>query len=322
MMTYDNASWGIGRMDEVFAHESAHVFGALDEYYGTWAVCTERDGYLAVENQNSVEPDGPGGCLMNHPLCVMRSPISNPTICKYTKGQIGWWDSDRDSVPDVLDTHPETVLQTYSPDPCTTFTPTYAGTCWVVPLPNLNPRGGERNPVSLNLVSGVEYRVDGGPWTGASSNDGTWDSQGEGYHFTTEMLSEGQHTIEARAVNSVANYDTSPAVDTLTISMSGIVQVSGDGAFLRIGPNPHDVRVGVTYGVPGAPGSGVWVHLAVYDISGRMVAELVRGLREPGIHEISWDGTTRDRQVASSGLYFLKLIAGETSVTCKVVLAR
>jgi hypothetical protein len=322
MMTYDNASWGIEKMDEVFAHESAHVFGALDEYYGTWAVCTERDGYLAVENQNSVEPDGPGGCLMNHPLCVMRSPISKPTICKYTKGQIGWWDSDRDSVPDVLDTHPETVLQTYSPDPCTTFTPTYAGTCWVVPLPNLNPRGGERNPVSLNLVSGVEYRFDGGPWTSASSNDGAWDSQGEGYHFTTEMLSEGTHTIEARAVNSVGNCDMSPAVDTLTISLSSVVGVSEVRAFVWIGPNPHRAGARLRYAVPGMPGSRVRVHLAIYDIKGRRVAELFQGCRKPGVYDASWDGLTFEGETASSGLYFLRMDAGSVSMTRKLVLIR
>jgi hypothetical protein len=322
MMTYDNASWGIDKMDEVFAHESAHVFGSLDEYYGTWAVCTERDGYLAVENQNSVEPDGPGGCLMNHPLCIMRSPIGSPTICRFTRGQIGWWDSDRDSIPDVLDTCPETVLHAYAPDPCSTFTPTYAGTCWVVPLPNMNPRGGERNDVTLNLVSGVEYRVDGGPWAAAAPNDDAWDSKSEGFHFTSGPLTEGQHVIEARAMNSVGNCDTSLAADTLTIALSGIAGASEPGAFVMLGPNPHSGRVELSYGVPGARGSRVRVHLAIYDIRGRMIKELFEGYRKPGIYMISWEGTTSGGQTASSGLYFLRLITGEASVTRKLVLAR
>jgi hypothetical protein len=252
----------------------------------------------------------------------MRSPIGNPTVCKFTRGQIGWWDSDRDSVPDVLDTCPETVLYAYSPDPCSTFTPTYAGTCWVVPLPNLNPRGGERSDVTLNLVARVEHRVDGGLWEDAVPDDGAWDSQGEAYCFTTAPLSDGLHVIEARALNTVGNYDTSLAVDTLAISRSGIVGTREVGLFVMIGPNPHGPRVEVRYGVPGVPRSRVPVAMGIYDIRGRKVRELFRGYHEPGIYEIYWDGTTPDGQVASSGLYFLRLVAGEMSVTRKLVLAR
>jgi hypothetical protein len=66
----------------------------------------------------------------------------------------------------------------------------------------------------------------------------------------------------------------------------------------------------------------VWTHLCIYDIRGRKVAELFRGYREPGIYETSWHGTAFNSEAASSGLYFLKLVAGEMSVTRKIVLVR
>jgi hypothetical protein len=64
------------------------------------------------------------------------------------------------------------------------------------------------------------------------------------------------------------------------------------------------------------------VHLCIYDIRGRRVTELFQGYHEPVIYETSWDGTTSDGQLASSGIYLLRLLAGEMSVTHKLVLAR
>ena len=40
IMTYTNDGWGIGNMDGVFAHESGHIFGTLDEYPGGQSAST------------------------------------------------------------------------------------------------------------------------------------------------------------------------------------------------------------------------------------------------------------------------------------------
>jgi hypothetical protein len=54
------------------------------------------------------------------------------------------------------------------------------------------------------------------------------------------------------------------------------------------------------------------VSIGVYDLSGRLVRELVRGSFAPGQYEARWDGKMSDGSPAKNGLYFiLGRVAGE-----------
>jgi len=78
---------------------------------------------------------------------------------------------------------------------------------------------GPGNDVSINTISNVQYRVDGGIWINAAASDGAFDGPVESFTFTTAPLSHGPHTIEAYAQNSVGNVDPTPASDTITIDV-------------------------------------------------------------------------------------------------------
>ena len=325
VMTYGNDGWGIANMDAVIAHELGHSFFALDEYYSAGEGCFARSGYLNVENQNSEYPNGAGGCEINKIFCIMRSVgLSTARVCTYAQGQIGWWDDDGDSLPNILDVPPETVLYPYAPDPCSTATPAYAGSSWVEYLPNLNPRKTNPHDITLNRIAGVEFRVDGGPWYDATPNDGAWDGGKEGYHFTTGLLSEATHIIETRAVHTYGLYDTTCAADTLTVT--GVSAVEGRTAwsrmFIETAPNPFGPRVVVRYGVPGDYGRAVPVSILIYDVRGREVATLMDGVRTPGPGEVSWDGTYSNGNAAPSGIYFVDLVAGDSRMVTKLVMTR
>lgn len=325
VMTYGNDGWGIANMDAVMAHELGHSFFALDEYYEGGEGCAARSGYLNFENQNSEYPGGAGGCAINKPFCLMRSTsLSLATVCSYTKGQIGWTDTDDDSIPDILDTCPETGLYTYSPDPCSTFTPTYAGSSWVTMLPNLNPRKSNPHDITLNRIAKVEYRVDEGLWTDALPNDGAWDEGKEGFHFTTDPLTDTTHIIEARAIHTYGNSDTTFAVDTLTIEGTSGVAEGRSPALLYIDtyPNPFGPRVEVRFNVPGEYGGSVPVSMKIYDVRGREVAGLIDGVRSPGPGKLAWDGTYANGSLAPSGIYFVDFVAGRARIVSKLVLTR
>jgi len=182
---------------DVFAHEMGHIFYATDEYNSQ----TEYSGYL-----NAADVEGSGCIMDNLNLCLSSG----------TKLQVGWLDSDSDGIANILDTNPETTLNAYTPDPTSDPTPIYSGSATVQPLNNNNPHG-PKNDVSTNSIALVEYRVDGGTWTYASPSDGTFDDAIESFTFTTPPLSDGTHTIEARATNSVGNKDLSPSSDTITV---------------------------------------------------------------------------------------------------------
>jgi flagellar hook assembly protein FlgD len=53
----------------------------------------------------------------------------------------------------------------------------------------------------------------------------------------------------------------------------------------------------------------------VYDVRGRLVAELVDGNLPAGTHEVVWEGRNLNGTLLASGTYFFRLTCGgETSV--------
>src|SRR5262245_6824950 len=71
-------------------------------------------------------------------------------------------------------------------------------------------------------------------------------------------------------------------------------------------PNPFRGTTSVQFAVP-QEGP---VSLAVYNVAGRKVADLVNGNLGAGPHHVSWDGTDRDGSRVASGVYLYRLSAG------------
>jgi len=95
VMNYDLDSWGIEDMDRIVAHETGHIFGAADEYAESKCSCSERFGYLQIENGNCEL------CAPTHVECIMSH--NTWAMCEYTRGQLGWRDSNGDGILDPLD---------------------------------------------------------------------------------------------------------------------------------------------------------------------------------------------------------------------------
>jgi hypothetical protein len=64
------------------------------------------------------------------------------------------------------------------------------------------------------------------------------------------------------------------------------------------------------------------VKLVVYDITGREIKRVVEGHRPAGASTASWDGADENGSQVPSGVYFVKLEAGTTTQTIKMILAR
>jgi hypothetical protein len=118
------------------------------------------------------------------------------------------------------------TLTTYSPDPTTDRTPTYAavagnksfppggcntldGFCYRTPL-----------PVTISKVRSAQWKLDSGRFTstGLTPNDGAFDEEtGEAYKFTPlSSVSPGTHTFLTRSINHFG-HTSSSRQDTLTI---------------------------------------------------------------------------------------------------------
>ena len=61
------------------------------------------------------------------------------------------------------------------------------------------------------------------------------------------------------------------------------------------------------------------VRLDAFDVSGRRVATLDQGLRGPGTHEVSWSGRDAAGGRVASGIYFLRLRAGDREYRSRLV---
>ncbi len=78
-------------------------------------------------------------------------------------------------------------------------------------------------------------------------------------------------------------------------------------------PNPFNPVTNLRFDLPEA----ARVKLEVYDLQGRVVAELVNGHRDAGVHEVTWNASN-----LSSGMYFYRIQAGDFSAVQKVVLMK
>jgi len=85
-----------------------------------------------------------------------------------------------------------------------------------------------------------------------------------------------------------------------------------------VSPNPFNPTTTVSFSLPVAG----TIDLSVYDVSGRLVTTLARGLRAAGPHRETWDGTDASGLAVGSGVYFVRLSAAGETATTKMVLMK
>ncbi len=78
-------------------------------------------------------------------------------------------------------------------------------------------------------------------------------------------------------------------------------------------PNPFNSQMRIVYGLPEA----ARVDLAVYDLSGRRVADLINGSQSAGMHTVIFDGSG-----LPSGVYMVRLEAAGQNSQWKVALVK
>ena len=208
VMTYDNQAWGIGRMDMVLRHELLHAFYAFDEYATSSCDCSAHRGYLDGANTN---------CAACNPVAAACVMIANgDAMCNATRRHLGWADLDGDGAIDVIGQDPDTFLDAIPADVCAA--PVLTGLASVVAATNRNTYPGTTHPsISVNRISGVEFRVDGSPWAQAEPAGGTWGIPQERFGAALPVLVSGSHHLEARAVDDFGNHDAAPGSVDVTV---------------------------------------------------------------------------------------------------------
>ncbi len=139
-------------------------------------------------------------------------------------------------------------------------------------------------------------------------------------------------TIDAGLVNQIlqigfastaTNYVASGVYyDNLVWHETGTTGVGDAGglalAMRPAAPNPFRASTRLDYSLP----QRGFADVSVYDIGGRRMATLFRGVAEAGPHAATWNGRYADGQLAPAGVYHAVLQTPAGRVTRNIVLAR
>jgi hypothetical protein len=132
-----------------------------------------------------------------------------------------------------------------------------------------------------------------------------WDSSS--FDYTKSAVADGRTSVGnwANWGESFAPYENLPVSSASEIPISYRLDQNS--------PNPFNPSTAIRYQLA----ANSQVSLLVYDVSGRLVATLVNGWQEAGSHLVTFDGSR-----LSSGLYFLRMQAGDFSAVKKMMLVK
>ena len=91
------------------------------------------------------------------------------------------------------------------------------------------------------------------------------------------------------------------------------IPIPNDFSLSKAYPNPFNPVTTLNFGIP----VEAEVFLKVYNLQGREVSSLISGNMEAGYHSVVWDANSY-----ASGVYFVKMVAGEFVNTQKLMLVK
>ncbi len=135
--------------------------------------------------------------------------------------------------------------------------------------------------------------------------DTNWTDEASGVHFFYKItaLDFAGNESDPTTPDEVVDVDDAPPV-ALTLHANV--------------PNPFNPSTEIRFDLPTAGA----VRLSVYDVTGRMVRDLISEHLEPGVHVYTWDGRAGSGQAMASGIYFSVLSTEDRTLRQKMVLLK
>ncbi len=83
-------------------------------------------------------------------------------------------------------------------------------------------------------------------------------------------------------------------------------------------PNPFNPSTTITYSII----ENTNVKISIYNPDGKIINELINEYKSPGNYSIIWNGKNASNNDVASGVYFYRLIAGNSDISKKMILIR
>lgn len=199
---------GVG-FSHVFIHEMSHVFYALDEYMvadpdlAYWD-CNAHSGYLAIPNRNTLirQCQEVVDCIMNNAQLSLPLPI-----CTYTLGQVGLWDDNENSIPDLFEVAPSIEFLEIPGvvyDTIDVNSTVIAARATNDAVPNQNPYQDKNTRVDYApwLAKGI-YWINNQIANDIRPSDRKWDESSEDLGFIFSGLTPGLNALHLKVENNV-----------------------------------------------------------------------------------------------------------------------
>lgn len=196
-------------------------------------------------------------------------------------------------------------------------------------LVGINP-SSQQISISNSSPSGIQFdwgAVETAAWLSVNPSSGTSPSTLEFFVDVTGLLpGDYKTTVIIKQIAGIAT-DIDDDEDTVTVSLSvdSPTDVDDLGGSLptvysleQNYPNPFNPTTSIEFNLP----KSSYVSLAVYNILGQKVVELVHGSLSAGNKRIDWSGTDASGRVVESGVYFYKITTEEFSMTRKMMLLK
>jgi hypothetical protein len=126
--------------------------------------------------------------------------------------------------------------------------------------------------------------------------------------------------VEAYDAEGIMGYDLSDEFFTIC-SMAGVLTGSAiptQFALHPVRPNPLSQEATIRFDLPETR----HVRLTIHDVQGRLVRELIAGVRSANSYMVIWDASDSSADEVPPGIYFVRLQAGDQVVARKIVLIR
>ena len=184
---------------------------------------------------------------------------------------------------------------------------------WWTPIIVESPKGYDINSIASEpggaLWFGTDYglhRYYDGTWTSYTTEDGLAGNN------VTDVAIAPDGTVWAATTNGISKF-----VPSTTI-VEGDKDTPSEFAVIGNFPNPFNPETCIQFTLP----EDGMVNLAVYNIMGQKVRELVADSMQAGTHSVTWDGKDDSGNAVSSGIYLSRLVSGENVAANRMLLLK
>jgi hypothetical protein len=134
-----------------------------------------------------------------------------------------------------------------------------------------------------------------------------------------KALIKAANAIIAKLQGTKSDTEETSLTDVGQSNLPDLISESKIGA---IYPNPFNESITIEYEIADMELNSGKVMIQIYDVTGRVICNLVNKNMEPGRYSVTWNGRYENEGLVSKGIYYIRFAAGNTREVKRIMLIR